>query len=123
MRTTTNICNDPISARCVDDSLELNSGSELTTCYNQHEINQDVQNQFETTSQLADSERVLLLERISLLEQRVLETESTLENLFNLDISNWQIQNNCLIDSCNSPVLTLGQLIQALVNKACETLE
>lgn len=132
-----NLCPDPIDAKCLDYSGDLGSSTTITaSCVDQHMVNEDLYSIVDDingkldTSELGDlsitfpdtggviSFKDVIAQyeiEIDALKTKVTALENTLA--CNLDITNCDISFGDLVDPCGEPITTLGQALQVLFNQ------
>lgn len=122
-------------AVCTQYESSVNSDSSLddSTCLSIEETTQDIYDQLEgmSTEGLGElcltytlSEGKLLVKNVlKKFEEKICELEEQIENLQNTALCDMPIGTcvdvSCLSDACNNPITTFGQLMQALVDNAC----
>lgn len=132
-------CDGEKPAMCIRYEGEVNENSEYTndSCLSVEETTQDIYNQLEdiNLSQLGDScleyvsedgrlkvKNVLLKheEKICELEEKIKILETT--DICNKSIASCNLDLSCLdLLPCDTPINTLGDLLQSMINKICET--
>ena len=134
---TSNICIDEITSRCVRHQGELSKNTEIKgECVSQYEVNQDLYKIIDnliletypetgresclnyplsgdkvtpkTVMEKTEAEVCGLKDRVNDLEAKDILSESVEA----LDLK-------CLSDACGRPIKTLGELLEAIVNKLC----
>ena len=135
-----NTCAETRLSTCIDHEAPLGENTKITSdCVNQSDINTDL---YALTDEIINNSNTSSLGNLCInypLTEGVILTKSVfvqneieicdlknrvtiLEN-FNystLDITSFGLDFKCLVDPCGTPITTLGQLIQIMINKDCE---
>lgn len=129
-----NLCPDPMDAKCLDYSGDLGSSTKIVdNCVDQNMVNEDLYSILddingeldtselgglsiifpETGGTIAFKDVIAQYEiEIDSLKTKVTDLENTLA--CNLDITNCDIDFGDLTDSCENPITTLGQALQVI---------
>ena len=132
-----NLCPDPIDAKCLDYTGELGTSTKITEdCVDQEMVDEDLYSIVDDvnaeldTSELGDlsitfptTEGKIAFKdviaqyeiEIDALKTKVTDLENTLA--CDLDITNCDIDFGSLSDNCSNPIVTLGQALQAIFNQ------
>lgn len=140
-QSTSNLCAEDISSRCVDYDGPLGDNSNITeSCVDQYAVNEDlygitdsIVSSSDATEDLSSSTCltypltggvVPVKAALKVLDEATCDQEGRIQTLENkdyssLDITGWGLSFGCLTDPCGDPITTLGQLIQIMINKDC----
>lgn len=130
-------CGDSLKAECVDYEGEVNPQSGLIndSCLSIEETTQDIYNQLEQID-VTDIDDCLNYEEIGgkilinsavkthgeeicAIKQQITALQNTA--ICNTIITGCNLDFKCLVDSCGDDITTLGQLLQAMIDKICLT--
>lgn len=129
-------CGDSLKAECVDYEGTVNPQSELVGegCLSIEETTQDIYDQLEQIDvtdidDCLDYEeidgKILINSAVKTHGEEICEIKEQITLLQNTTICNTNITScdldfKCLVDSCGDDITTLGQLLQAMIDKICE---
>jgi hypothetical protein len=140
-QSTSNLCTEDISSRCVDYDGPLGANTGITeSCVDQYAVNEDLYNI--TDNIISDSDATVDLEKsncltypltdgvvlvktaLTVLDTAVCDHESRItilegKDYSQLDITGFGLDFACLSDPCGDPITTLGQLLQIMINNQC----
>jgi hypothetical protein len=130
-------CGDSLKAECVDYEGTTNSQSELVDegCLSIEETTQDIYNQLEEIDvtdiddclEYTETDgKILIKDVVKKHGGEICLLKEQLETLNDAAICDTNIEAcnldfKCLVDSCGDDITTLGQLLQAMIDRICET--
>lgn len=130
-------CGSKNYSTCIDYEGTVNVDSELdeNSCLTIEETTQDIYNQLENLdlsalgelclSYVQENNKNIVKNVLLKFEEKICNLKEELETVKNRPLCEMPlgdcVDTKCLVDSCENPITTWGQLVQILIDRECET--